>query len=210
MRQGSLFCQQNKALLNWLFCKRCCQLLLIKGSTGTKRRVSGCPRSGMKVRAITQTFFSDHSKSLWSELGISDFKIIYENTTFRPKSLWSELRNRISKGLWSEISALMVRKKGLISSAWDYFLEKHTISRRTSESCSLKGFCPSGEEMFQGGPPWNISADLTKIEISRRVVRVIQNPSGFGVFRPMSTPGFKGFGSNFLILEKSLFEFRIF
>ena len=75
----------------------------------------------------------------------------------------------------------------------------------------LKGFCTSGEEELQeGGPPWSSEHDLSKIEISRRVFGVIQNPSGFGVFRPMSTPGFKGFGSNFLIFEKSLFEFRIF
>ena len=65
----------------------------------------------------------------------------------------------------------------------------------------IKGFCTSGEESVH---------DLSKIEISRRVFGVIQNPSGFGVFRPMSTPDFKGFGSNFLIFEKSLFEFIIF
>ena len=57
------------------------------------------------------------------------------------------------------------------------------------------------------GPPRRVSS---KFEISRRAFGVIQNPSGFGVFRPMSTPGFKGFGSNFLIFEKSLFEFIFF
>ena len=75
---------------------------------------------------------------------------------------------------------------------------------------SLKGSVPVVKKNYRGDPPCSSGPDLSKIEISRRVFGVIQNPSGFGVFRPMSTPGFKGFGSNFLIFEKSLFEFRFF
>jgi len=74
----------------------------------------------------------------------------------------------------------------------------------------LKGSVLVVTKVARGDPPLASGHDLSKIEISRRVFGVIQNPSGFGVFRPMSTPGFKGFGSNFLIFEKSLFEFIIF
>ena len=47
---------------------------------------------------------------------------------------------------------------------------------------------------------------ITKIEIPPQVFGDTQNPSGFGVFRQMSHRGFKGFGWNFLISEKSLFK----
>ena len=42
-----------------------------------------------------------------------------------------------------------------------------------------------------GLPPY---APDTKTQISSRVLRVIQNPSGFELFRPMCNRGLKGFG----------------
>ena len=58
----------------------------------------------------------------------------------------------------------------------------------------VKGFCTSGEESFQGGPPWNSNHDYHDEALSWRVFGVIQNPSGFGVFSPVLPRGFKGFG----------------
>ena len=71
---------------------------------------------------------------------------------------------------------------------------------------TVKGFCTSGEEEHQGGPPWSSDHDHLDEALSWRVFGVIQNPSGFGVFRLMSHPGFKGFVWNFLISEKYLFK----
>ena len=51
----------------------------------------------------------------------------------------------------------------------------------------VKAAAPSGGIHVQGGlPPLDISDLDTKLDLTWRVFGVTQNPSGFGVFRPMS------------------------
>ena len=57
--------------------------------------------------------------------------------------------------------------------------------------------------MISAGGFWHI-------HISQRVFEVIQNPSGFGVFRQISHRCIKDFFWNCLSSEKSLSEFRFF
>ena len=54
----------------------------------------------------------------------------------------------------------------------------------------------------QGG--WQIWGGWLQLPLTLRVFRVIQNPSGFEVFRQLSHRGFNGFAWKRLISEKSL------
>ena len=51
-----------------------------------------------------------------------------------------------------------------------------------------------------------LAPDHTVTNLSWRIFGVIQNPSGFGVFRPVLPRGFKGFGWNVFISQKSLLK----
>ena len=57
-----------------------------------------------------------------------------------------------------------------------------------------------------GPPPCVLAPDHTVTNLSWRIFGVIQNPSGFGVFRPVLPRGFKGFDWNVFISQKSLLK----
>ena len=66
----------------------------------------------------------------------------------------------------------------------------------------LKGKVLLVSKLARGDPP----ANLTLTNLSWRIFGVIQNPSGFGVFRPVLRRGFKGFSWNSVISQKSLLK----
>ena len=77
----------------------------------------------------------------------------------------------------------------------------------TFQNMYLKGSVLALARSVRGDPPWLIWGGWLEWPLTLRDFGVIQNPSGFGVFRPMSHWCFKGFGWNFLISEKYLFKF---